>query len=271
MKRENNAYSYIYRMNQIRTVSIIGAGNVAFHLARAFVENTIQVKQIYNRTLEKARVIGEANQIKFTDKISELEKADLFIIASSDSAITELSLHIPFDDVIVAHTSGSMPMSALKGDYKKGVFYPLQTFSKGRNLEYDEIPVFVEAETPENEKQLFNLADRISNQVEIINSDQRAKLHLAAVWVCNFVNHMYYMGEKLTKDAGLPFEHLKPLIEETAFKIKDLSAYQAQTGPAKRNDTLVMEKHLGMMKDDLMKDMYTRISRSIAKTYDNEL
>ena len=198
--------------NPIRTVSILGAGNVAFHLARAFVQNTVQVKQIYNRTLYKAEKIGEANKISFTDQISELEPADLFVIAASDSAITELSLHIPFDDTMVVHTSGSIPMSALKGDYRKGVLYPLQTFSEGRFLDYDEIPFFVEAENPENADSIRELAKRISNQVTIIDSDQRAKLHLAAVWACNFVNHMYYMGEKITKDADLSFDYLKPLI-----------------------------------------------------------
>lgn len=269
--RSNPGYLYIYQMNQIRTVSIIGAGNVAFHLARAFVENTIQVNQIYNRTLSKAEKIGEANNIKFTDKISELEKSDLFIIAASDAAITELSLHIPFNDVMVVHTSGSMAMSALKGDYQKGVFYPLQTFTKGKNLEYDEIPIFVEAENPENEKLLYNLADRISNVVEIIDSEQRAKLHLAAVWACNFVNHMYYIGEKITKEANLPFDYLKPLIEETAAKIENLSPFEAQTGPAKRDDLIVMEKHLELLKDDKLKTIYRKLSESISDTYSNEL
>ncbi|MDO5655455.1 MAG: DUF2520 domain-containing protein [Flavobacteriaceae bacterium] len=258
-------------MNQIRTVSIIGAGNVAFHLARAFVENTIQVNQIYNRTLQQAQKIGEAHQIKYTDKISELVKSDLFVIAASDSAITELSLHIPFDDVMVVHTSGSIPMNALRGDYKKGVFYPLQTFSKGRNLEYDEIPIFIETEKSEDEKILFQFADRISNHVEIINSEQRAQLHLAAVWVCNFVNHMYYIGEKLTTDANLPFDYLKPLIEETAAKIKSLSPYDAQTGPAKRADHIVMQKHLELLQNQNFKDMYEKISKSIAEIYKNEL
>ena len=258
-------------MNNIRTVSIIGAGNVAFHLARALVENTVQVKQIYNRTLSKAEKIAEANHIKFTDKISELEKSDLFIIAASDSAIAELSLHIPFDDVMVVHTSGSMPMNVLKGDYQKGVFYPLQTFSKGKPLEYDEIPIFVEAENPENQKKLYDLAYRLSNQVEIIDSAQRAKLHLAAVWVCNFVNHMYYIGEKITQEANLPFDHLKPLIEETAKKIVDLSPYQAQTGPAKRDDRIVMEKHLNLLQEQKLKDIYQNISKSISETYHHEL
>lgn len=257
--------------NSIRTVSIIGAGNVAFHLARAFVQNTVQVKQIYNRTLHKAERIGEANKINFTDRISALEPADLFVIAASDSAITELSMHIPFEDTMVVHTSGSIPMSALKGKYRKGVLYPLQTFSKGRYLEYDEIPFFVEAETQEGAEQLEELAARITHQVAIIDSSQRARLHMAAVWSCNFVNHMYQMGEKITQEANLPFDYLKPLINETAAKLDDLTPFHAQTGPAKRNDQIVIEKHLALLEDSFDKDLYQRISQSITQTYNDEL
>lgn len=256
--------------NSIRTVSIIGAGNVAFHLARAFVQNTVQVKQIYNRTLHKAEIIGEANKIQFTDKISELEPVDLFIIASSDSAITELSMHIPFDDTMVVHTSGSIAIDALKGNYKKGVLYPLQTFSKGRYLEYDEIPFFVEAENEENAEALKELAKRIANQVTVIDSAQRAKLHLAAVWSCNFVNHMYYMGEQTTNEAGLSFDYLKPLIKETAAKLENLTPFEAQTGPAKRNDQIVLEQQLALIKNEFPNELYRRISQSITETYHNQ-
>lgn len=255
----------------IRSVSIIGAGNVAFHLARAFVENTIQVNQIYNRTLHKAEKIGEANHIRFTDKISELEKSDLYVIASSDSAISELSLHIPYDDVMVVHTSGSIAMDALKGHYQKGVLYPLQTFTQSRHLEYEDIPFFIEAETEENAQMLWNFADRISNRVKIIDSAQRAKLHLSAVWACNFVNHMYTIAEKITKEADLPFSYLKPLIEETASKIEDLSPLDAQTGPAKRNDKIIIERHLDMLEDSFLNDLYKKLSNSITRTYEDEL
>ncbi len=258
-------------MNTIRTVTIIGAGNVAFHLARAFVENTIQVKQIYNRTLSKAEKIGEANKIRFTDKISELEPSDLFVIAASDSAISELSLHIPFNDVMVVHTSGSMPMSALKGNYRKGVLYPLQTFTKKKALEYDDIPFFVEAENESDEMALKELAERVSNYVEVVNSEQRAKMHLAAVWACNFVNHLYKISSDFAHEADLSFKYLKPLIRETAAKIQELSPYEAQTGPAKRGDEVVVEKHLSMITDPYRKEIYRELSDSITRTYENEL
>lgn len=253
------------------TVTILGAGNVAFHLTRAFVENTIEVKQIYNRTLHKAESIGEANRVPFTNKISELEHADIFIIASSDCAIKELSMHIPFDDVLVVHTSGSIPMDTLDRHKRRGVLYPLQTFTKGRHLEYNEIPFYIESNNPEDAELLKKLANRISNKVQITNSDQRAKLHLSAVWACNFVNHMYHIAEQFAQEADMPFEHLQPLIQETAAKIKDISPKNAQTGPAKRGDLLVIEKHIESIQDIFKKDLYKNISDSITKTYKDEL
>ena len=257
--------------NPIRTVSIIGAGNVAFHLARALVQNTVQVKQIYNRTLENAEEIGEANKISFTNQISELEHADLFIIAASDSVITELSMNIPFDNTMVVHTSGSIPMSALKGNYNKGVLYPLQTFSKGRYLEYDNIPIFIESDSDESSHRLKELVKRITIQCVEIDSDQRAKLHLAAVWACNFVNHMYYMSDKIVKEANLNFDYLRPLINETASKLEFFSPYDAQTGPAMRKDNIVIDKQLGLMKDKFAAELYEKINQSIIQTYQDEL
>ena len=157
----------------MNSIVILGAGNVAFHLTRALIENTFNVRQIFNRTLSRAEEIGEANRISYTDKISEIDKADLYIIACSDDGIEEFSHYIPYDDVLVVHTSGSSPMSALKGKYRKGVLYPLQTFTKGRQLRYDEIPFFVEAENPEDVESLRELAYRISNDVYVLDFAKR--------------------------------------------------------------------------------------------------
>lgn len=253
------------------TVTILGAGNVAFHLARAFVENTIEVKQIYNRTLHKAQTIGEANRIPYTDKISELERADIFVVAASDSAISELSLHIPFDDVLVVHTSGSIPLNVLQRHKRRGVLYPLQSFSKGRELEYDEIPFYIESENTEDAQLLEKLAKRISSRVYITDSDQRSKLHLAAVWASNFVNHMYFISQQMVENAGMSFDHLLPLIQEVACKVNDLSPKDAQTGPAKRDDKIVLEKHEALIQDSFYLELYQKISQSIIRTYTDEL
>lgn len=254
----------------MKSVVIIGAGNVAFHLTRALLQNTVNVRQIFNRTLAKAQELGQANNIKYTDKISELEKADLYIIAASDSAIEELSHYIPYPDSLVVHTSGSLSAKVLKGNYRKGVFYPLQTFTKGKNLRYEEIPFFVEAENKEDEDALFILADRISNEVHKITTEQRLRIHMAAIWVSNFSNHMYSIGESICKDSNLPFDVLRPLIKETANKVMSISPYDAQTGPARRNDQIILQKHLDILTDSRKQQLYKVISESIQKTYHND-
>lgn len=254
----------------MKSVVIIGAGNVAFHLTRALLQNTINVRQVFNRTLSKAQELGEANNIKYTDKISELEKADLYIIAASDSAVEELSHYIPYDDTLVVHTSGSLSTKVLKGDYRKGVFYPFQTFTKPKALRYEEIPFFVEAENKEDEDALYKLADKISNEVHRVDSDKRRKVHMSGVWASNFVNHLYYIAQTICKEADMPFDVLRPLILETANKIQDMDPFEAQTGPAKRGDSIILEKHIELLTDSRQQQLYQLLSDSIKRTYQND-
>jgi|SRR5690606_15064539 len=254
----------------MRSVVIIGAGNVAFHLTRALIQNTVNVRQIFNRTLATAQELGEANNINYTDKISELEKAELYIIAASDSAVEELSHYIPYDDTLVVHTSGSLGTDVLKGDYRKGVFYPFQTFTKRKNLRYEDVPFFVEAESKDDEEALFKLADKISNEVHRVNSEKRRKIHMSGVWASNFVNHLYYIAQSICKEADVPFDVLRPLIEETALKVQDLEPLDAQTGPAKRGDDLIIQKHLDLLKDSRQQQLYQLLSDSIKRTYSND-
>lgn len=251
----------------MKSVVILGAGNVAFHLTRALIENTIHVKQIYNRTIGKAKEIADAHNIRYTDQISELDKADLYIISSSDSSIKEISYHIPYEDALVVHTSGSMPIETLKGKYRKGVLYPLQTFTKQRKLNYSEIPFFIETENAEDAEKLEKLIKKVSNEVYRTNAEQRLKLQLSAIWVCNFVNHLYSIGEDICKEVNLDFDILRPLIEETSQKAQVLTPDQAQTGPAKRNDLLVIEKHLSIIKDDKLNLVYKYLSQRISEKF----
>ncbi|MET3731085.1 Rossmann-like and DUF2520 domain-containing protein [Moheibacter stercoris] len=254
----------------MKSVVIIGAGNVAFHLTRALLQNTINVRQVFNRTLSKAQELGEANNIKYTDKISELEKADLYIIAASDSAVEELSHYIPYDDTLVVHTSGSLSTKILKGDYRKGVFYPFQTFTKRKALRYEEIPFFVEAENKEDEDALYKLADKISNEVHRVDSEKRRKVHMSGVWASNFVNHLYYVAQSICEEAEMPFDVLRPLILETANKIQDMEPLEAQTGPAKRGDSIILEKHMDLLTDSRQQQLYQLLSDSIKRTYQND-
>lgn len=254
----------------MKSVVIIGAGNVAFHLTRALIQNTVNVRQIFNRTLSRAEELGESHNIKFTNKISELEKAELYIIAAADKGVEELSHYIPYEDTLVVHTSGSLSMDVLKGNYRKGVLYPLQTFTKNRSLRYEEIPFFVEAENKDDEDKLFKLADRISNEVHKVTSAKRLKIHMAGVWTSNFVNHMYQIGQDICDEAGIPFDVLRPLIKETALKVQDLTPYDAQTGPARRKDDMVIKKHLESIEDSRMQQLYQLLSDSIQRKYKND-
>ena len=251
------------------SIVILGAGNVAFHLTRALIENTCNVRQIFNRTLEHAREIGEANRISYTDKISEIEKADIYIIASADSGIEEFSHYIPYDDVLVVHTSGSSPMSVLKGDYRKGVFYPLQTFSKERTMRYDNIPFFIEAENPEDLKTLNDLGNRISNEVHELNFASRMQVHMTGVWANNFVNHLYYIAGNICEQNNVPFDVLLPLIQETANKVIEMNPKDAQTGPAKRGDQVIIDRHLeALQNDSRLLQIYQIMTDSIKRVYE---
>ena len=251
------------------SIVILGAGNVAFHLTRALIENTCNVRQIFNRTLEHAREIGEANRISYTDKISEIEKADIYIIASADSGIEEFSHYIPYDDVLVVHTSGSSPMSVLKGDYRKGVFYPLQTFSKERTMRYDNIPFFIEAENSEDLKKLNELGNRISNEVHELNFASRMQVHMTGVWANNFVNHLYYIAGNICEQNNVPFDVLLPLIQETANKVIEINPKDAQTGPAKRGDQVIIDRHLeALQNDSRLLQIYQIMTDSIKRVYE---
>lgn len=255
----------------MKSVVIIGAGNVAFHLTRALVQNTVNVRQIFNRTLAKAEALGNDYNIQFTNKISELEKADLYIIAASDAAVEELSHYIPYQDTLVVHTSGSLDTKVLKGNYRKGVFYPLQTFTQKKMLRYEEIPFFIEAENKEDEDALVQLAKRISNEVHRVDSAKRLKIHMAGVWTSNFVNHLYQIGQNICEENDIPFDVLRPLIKETATKIQNMEPYDAQTGPARRNDDLVIQKHLDALENNShWQQLYQLLTNSIKRTYKND-
>ncbi|MDR2122501.1 MAG: DUF2520 domain-containing protein [Flavobacteriaceae bacterium] len=256
-----------------KKVVIIGAGNVAFHLTEAMLQNTVNVVQIFNRTLDNARKLAGKYNISFTDKISELERANVYIICTSDKAISEISCHIPFEDCLVVHTSGSMPISALKGKYRKGGFYPFQTFSKKRALKYDKIPFFIETENREDELTLFTLARRISGEVYKTDYEKRLQIHMSGVWVNNFTNHLYHIAHEICEKHNISFDNLKPLIKESADKIiEGISPFEAQTGPAKRNDKHVVEKHLSLLEpDSRLYQIYSLITDSITKTYHDKL
>ncbi len=257
-----------YLRSMIKVV-ILGSGNVAFHLTAQLLKNkAASVVQVYNRNLNKIKYLESETSI--TDKIADLKEADIFIIAVSDNAISNLSSQIISDKKFVVHTSGTVAMDKLQGTSRKGVFYLLQSFSKDREIDFSTIPICVEATHKKDEILLEKLAKAISEHCYHINSNQRKKLHLAAVFVNNFVNHLYNIGYDICAENNIPFEILKPLIQETAAKITSLQPFDAQTGPAKRNDTITIEKHTAML-SDIEQEIYTLLTKSIHRTYGKKL
>jgi len=247
-------------------LSIIGSGNVAQHLISAFLQAQkggaeIELVQVYSRKPESLTHLLDSDKI--TNDFDALHPADLYLIAVTDDAIATVAAQLPFSHRLVAHTSGSMSLGELKDNNIKGVFYPLQTFSKSRAVDFNEIPICLEAQNTADYELLEKVAKSISSKTFAIDSEQRKALHVAAVFVNNFVNHLYQMGETICKEHQVPFDILKPLIVETANKIRTLSPKEAQTGPAKRKNTHTINSHLEFITNENYKKIYELLTQSI--------
>lgn len=248
------------------SIIILGAGNVATHLYKAFSKtDEVFVIQWYNRNLEMLKTYK--NEVAITDDLSQLKEADLYILAVSDDAIKSVSSQLPFENRLVVHTSGSVGVYDIDQKHKRGVFYPLQTFSKTAEIDFANVPICIEALKSDDYYVLKNLAIAIGSPTQKVNTDQRKVLHLAAVFVNNFTNQLYRIAHEITESEGAEFDALKPLIFETAKKVQDLSPYLAQTGPAKRNDKKTLKKHLKLLKDPHHKDIYNLLTTSIQRTH----
>ena len=251
-------------------VLILGSGSLATHLALAFQSKGIIISQIYSRTLSNAKLLADRLNTSYTDEISEIfRNADMYFYCTNDSSFHKLLRALDLPDALQVHTSGSNSISDFKEFAKNyGVFYPLQTFSKRKDVDFSLVPICIEASNMETENKLLNLADLISRKTYIIDSEQRKKLHLAAVFACNFTNYMYDIAFDLVKSAGIGFEILQPLIDETALKVRTVEPFEAQTGPAVRYDENTIKKHLSMLNNTPnSKDIYKLISKSIYKKH----
>lgn len=243
-------------------ITIIGSGNVAQHLIKAFdASKTVEIKQVFSRNKEALSHLVAYEKI--VSDYSELQTADLHIIAVSDNTISEVSEQLPFNNQFVVHTSGTSPIDVLDEKNRRGVFYPLQTFSKSKNVDYSVIPFCLEAENTVDFKLLESVAKSISTAVYLINSEQRKALHVAAVFVNNFTNHLYQIGQEICEENQVPFAILRPLIQETADKINTLDPNEAQTGPAKREDSNTINAHLAFLEDENKKNIYKILTQSI--------
>ncbi|MGY6742040.1 MAG: Rossmann-like and DUF2520 domain-containing protein [Cecembia sp.] len=254
-------------------IAILGTGNVAWHLAPALEEAGHTVTEIYGRDLEKAIQLtkklytAEAqDSLDFSDSAAEI-----YILAVSDQAISELADEIILpEESILVHTSGAVAIDMLgysSASYT-GIFYPLQTFTKDREIDFAEVPFLLESDDQETLMKLKRLAKSLSPLQYVIKSKDRMALHVAAVFASNFSNHMLRLAEEIMYRKGLDYEMLKPLIIETISKSLELGAKKAQTGPALRSDFNTLESHYQFLNyNEQVAEIYRLISQDIIDSY----
>lgn len=250
-----------------KTIVFIGAGNVASHLAPALDGVAgLEVIQVYSRNRDNASALASRlNNSRATSDISDLMKADIYIVSLVDDAVGEILKHIPVNDALWLHTSGSLTKDVLSSCSKRyGVFYPLQTFSKGVAVDVSEVPIFTEGSTLEVEKEIKALAESITSRVIHAEEDTRRRMHIAAVFGCNFVNYLWTLSDDILREEGLSLDVLRPLLYETLRKAVTIGPGAGQTGPAVRGDRKIMDKHLSLLSPEEA-DIYRLLSDSIYK------
>lgn len=259
-------------MSKFFKVAIVGAGNVAWHLARAFEDSGHFITDIYSRRINNARKLAQRlYDTNVTDSLNlSGSEAEIFLIAVTDDAIEQVcsKLRIP-PYGIVAHTSGTRPLQVLSQYHDNaGIFYPIQTFSKGISVNFKEVPICIEAKQQPTEKVLYKLGESISHEVYSVNSEDRKVLHVSAVFACNFTNHMLSIAQDILEDRDIDFGLLQPLIVETINKALSIGPAEAQTGPAIRGDTNIMKEHLKFLKyDPAYKKIYKLLSEHLIQSY----
>jgi predicted short-subunit dehydrogenase-like oxidoreductase (DUF2520 family) len=234
-------------------ITLIGTGNVAYHLGLRFRENDVVLNQIIGRNADKIRAFSIIFQTDTTTDFSKIKTdSDIYIIAVNDAAIEAVAQKLSqvLDNQLIVHTSGSIPSTILSPYFKNyGSLYPLQTFSVSSFVDFDVIPVFINAMPKHRQDSLEKIALNLSPNVHFLPDEKRVALHVAAVFVNNFTNHLFQIGKTITDKNNLPFDALKPLIEQTVLKIQNKEPKSVQTGPAIRGDTNTIKKHLDFLKD----------------------
>jgi predicted short-subunit dehydrogenase-like oxidoreductase (DUF2520 family) len=264
-------------MTKSPSVSVIGSGNLAWHLAPALDNSGFAVREVYSRNPTHAEALVERlyqAEVKASLDFST-SSSSVFIIATSDDAIQDIVREIVLpEDAILVHTSGGQALSILSyaATSNLGVFYPLQTFSKVRKVEFSDIPVFIESENSLTEKTLMAMGKAISKSVYKITSHDRQALHVSAVFASNFTNHMLLLAQEIMKENSLSFDWLKPLIEEMLTKSLTIGPENAQTGPARRGDFETLDKHMEFLNDnESAAELYKLISQDIVDRYGEEI
>ena len=253
-----------------KNVVFIGAGNVATHLSMAMKNAGFSIQQIFSRTADSAKSLADIRGCGFTMDVKKiLPDADIYVFSLKDNILPEIIESLAINNAqtkngLWIHTAGSVPVDVFNGLKKRyGVIYPLQTLSKSRETDFSKIPLFVEGNTESVENEIIKIASMLSENVSRMTSEKRKHLHLAAVFACNFSNHMYTIAAQILEKEGIDYRIMQPLIDETANKLYSMSPKQAQTGPAVRYDTNVIEHHLSMLENENIRKLYTMISENI--------
>ena len=254
----------------INRIAIAGSGNIAWHLAKGLKLQGYQITGIWSRNYSNAlELAGTCGSVACKDVTGLQENADMIIISVADKAIEEVARNIWKSDIVVVHTAGSVSINILKNSFENcGVFYPLQTFTKGIPVDLREVPFFLESSSFEILQSIRQVALAISNKVYEADSHQRMLLHVAAVFACNYSNLMYVLGNEILKNSNLPQEVLHALIIETARKAVTNDPLNMQTGPARRNDIITIEKHIETLATlPEYAELYKRLANMISKMY----
>ena len=250
-------------------IVIIGSGNLATNISLALKEASLTTSQIFSKTIAHAKELANKIGCTCTDKYEDvITDADIYIISVKDDAIESVvkSLAKGREQAVFAHTAGSVSIDVFQGYTNNGgVLYPMQSFTKGITVNFKEIPCFIEAVSSHAKEVITEIANKISNRVVEINSEQRKKMHLAAVFASNLTNHCYRLAEQITEAEHLDFSLFGPLIMETAKKATRISPRLAQTGPMVRNDQEVMKRQLELIDSPLTKEIYQLMAKSILK------
>lgn len=259
-------------MQKIQDIVIIGTGNVSWHLSQVLYQEGFNIAQIVGRDATKtAAFASRVAAIPITDFGAITPDAQLYILAVADDAIAQVAQQLPDLDGIVVHTSGSANINLLEKFHRFGVFYPLQTFTEGKQLNFEDIPILVEGNQNEVADILIDVARQLTLKTYRLNTAEREKLHIAAVFVCNFVNHMYVQGAQICAENQLPFDVLFALMQETTKKALISNPESVQTGPAIRGDEKTIAKHLAQITDTNHKLLYKTITDSIIHTHESKL
>jgi predicted short-subunit dehydrogenase-like oxidoreductase (DUF2520 family) len=253
-------------MNHSSSFVCIGAGNVATHLVRKLCSSGFRLIQVYSRTSLSAHLLADrynASSVTIPGEI--IADADFYLVSLPDQVLPDFLKEINIHDKLIFHTAGSLGLEVFGERFSyTGIMYPLQTFTKSSDIDLTEVPFLIEAADNNSLKEIEKIARTLSNRVYIVDSETRSWIHLAAVFACNFTNHMYVAAGEILKMKNIDSTVLNPVIEEAFRKSRAMDPAEAQTGPAVRDDAITIDKHINMlMNKPLLQKIYTFTSQSI--------